>query len=256
MVNLNPCLLLALAVVAYQSIGFVVAVVKKRNDIADVAWGLGFVWVAWLAYALGTGNDRAVLLNVLVTLWGVRLAFHIYTRNRGKGEDFRYAQWRKEWRHFYTRSFLQVFMLQGLFMYIIAWPVMFVNLSGSLGWQIWDVAGVLVWLFGFLFESIGDYQLAQFKKDSGNSGRLITTGLWQYTRHPNYFGEAVQWWGIFMIACALPFGWMTIASPVVITYLLRYVSGVPMLERKYDHHPDFADYKRTTHVFFPWFPKR
>jgi steroid 5-alpha reductase family enzyme len=254
--SLNSYFFVALAVVAYQSIGFVVAVVKKRNDIADVAWGLGFVWVSWLAYALGTGNDQAVLLNVLVTFWGVRLAFHIYTRNRGKGEDFRYAQWRKEWRHFYTRSFLQVFMLQGLFMYIIAWPVMFVNLSGSVGWQLWDVAGVLVWLFGFLFESIGDYQLAQFKKDSGNKGRLITTGLWHYTRHPNYFGEAVQWWGIFMIACALPMGWMTIASPLVITYLLRFVSGVPMLERKYDHHPDFAEYKRNTCVFFPWFPKK
>jgi steroid 5-alpha reductase family enzyme len=168
----------------------------------------------------------------------------------GKAEDFRYAQWRREWKHFYLRSFLQVFMLQGLFLLIIAWPVMFINLAAPGAWHVWDVAGTVVWLIGFGFESIGDYQLAQFKKNPAHRGKLITTGLWRYTRHPNYFGEAVLWWGIFMIACAVS-GWITVVGPLLITYLLRYVSGVPMLERKYANHPDFEEYKRKTSVFFP-----
>lgn len=234
----------------HQLVWFWVAIIRKRNDVADVAWGLGFVWVAWLAFFMGEATERAWLVNMLVTVWGVRLAVHIHKRNKGKSEDFRYAQWRSEWKHFYLRSFFQVFMLQGLFLLIIAWPVMFINLAAPKAWHLWDVAGMGVWLIGFGFESIGDYQLAQFKKNPAHRGKLITTGLWRYSRHPNYFGEAVQWWGIFMIACAVS-GWFTVVSPLLITYLLRYVSGVPMLERKYATHPEFEAYKRQTSVFFP-----
>lgn len=250
MVGVDAYWVLALALLGYQLAWFGVSMIKNRNDVADVAWGLGFVWVAWLAYFLGEANERAWLVNVVVTVWGVRLAFHIHKRNRGKAEDFRYAQWRREWKHFYLRSFLQVFMLQGLFLLIIVWPVIFINLSAPRPWHVWDVAGTVVWLIGFGFESIGDYQLAQFKKNPAHRGKLITTGLWRYTRHPNYFGEAVLWWGIFMIACAVS-GWITVVGPLLITYLLRYVSGVPMLERKYANHPDFEEYKRKTSVFFP-----
>lgn len=249
-------LVLALALVGHQVLWFVVAIVKKRNDVADVAWGLGFVWVGWLSYFLGGGSDRALLVVALVTVWGLRLAAHIHVRNRGKSEDFRYAQWRAEWKHFYLRSFLQVFMLQGLFLLIIAWPVMFINLSAPEPFQVWDLAGGVVWFIGFGFETIGDYQLAQFKKDPTHRGKIITSGLWRYTRHPNYFGEAMQWWGIFMMACSIPSGWITVVSPVLITVLVRYVSGVPMLERKYASHPEFEAYKRKTSVFFPMPAKR
>ncbi len=213
------------------------------------------MWVAWLAYTLSTGNMRAMVVNSLITIWGVRLALHILTRNSGKPEDFRYAQWRREWQHFYLRSFLQVFMLQGVFLFVIALPVIFINMEPATEWQLLDLAGIVLWCIGFTFEVVGDYQLTQFKKDAGNRGKIITTGLWRYSRHPNYFGEAVQWWGVFIIACALPMGWITVISPLLITSLLRYVSGVPMLERKYAHHPDFDVYKRKTSIFFPRLPK-
>lgn len=252
--SLSMYLLLALALFGYQTVWFGVAVVKQRNDVADVAWGLGFVWVAWLAYALVNGNERALLVNGLITVWGLRLAIHIATRNKGKSEDFRYAQWRKEWKHFYLRSFLQVFVLQGLFLFVIAWPVMWVNMATPVAWQGLDALGAVLWCVGFIFEIVGDWQLSQFKKNPTNKGKIITNGLWRYTRHPNYFGEAVQWWGIFVIACSAD-GWMTIASPLMITYLLRYVSGVPMLERKYATRPDFEDYKRKTNAFFPQLPR-
>ncbi len=245
--------LLALALFAFQVLGFVISIIKKRNDIADVVWGLGFVYLACLSYAMGTGHSRALLVNGLITLWGLRLALHIYLRSKGKPEDYRYAQWRSEWKHVYLRSFLQVFMLQGLFLYIIAWPVMLINLALPVAWQWWDGLALLLWCIGFAFESIGDYQLIQFKKNPANRGKLITTGLWRYSRHPNYFGDALQWWAIFLFALALPMGWITVLSPLLLTYLLRYVSGVPMLERKYASHPEFEMYKQKTSAFFPWF---
>jgi steroid 5-alpha reductase family enzyme len=251
--SLKTYALLALLLFANQSIWFVVALLKKRNDVADVAWGLGFVWIAWWAFLFGNGNERSLLVNALATVWGVRLAAHIHVRNRGKSEDFRYAQWRREWKNFYVRSFLQVFMLQGFFLFVIAWPVIWTNLEAQAEWQVWDFAGVLVWIIGFGFESVGDHQLSRFKKNPANKGKIITSGLWRYTRHPNYFGEAVLWWGIFMIACSAG-GWFTIVSPLMITFLLRFVSGVPMLERKYASHPDFEAYKSTTNVFFPMPP--
>jgi len=248
---MNPYFILAFALFAYMAIWYAIAIVKSSNDVADVAWGLGFVFLAWLSYYLAGGNDRALIVNSLVTVWGLRLAWHIYVRNYGKPEDFRYAQWRSEWKHFYLRSFLQVFMLQGVFLFVTIWPVLFINISVPEPFQWLDVAGVSVWLIGFYFESAGDYQLKQFKKIPANKGKIMTTGLWRYSRHPNYFGEAVQWWGIFLFALAIPGGWVTAAGPILITYLLRYVSGVPMLERKYEGNDQFEGYKKKTSVFFP-----
>ena len=253
--GLNPYVLAALALFAWLVLWYVIALINKRNDVADVAWGLGFVFLAWLTFYLSGGNDRAWVVNSLVTIWGLRLSWHIHARNHGKPEDFRYAQWRREWKYFYVRSFLQVFLLQGFFLFIIAWPVMHVNLAvpASLHWL--EYFGVGVWLIGFYFESVGDYQLKNFKKNPANRGKIITTGLWKYTRHPNYFGDAVQWWGVFMIACAVADGWITIVSPLLMTYLLRYVSGVPMLERKYAGNAEFEAYKKKTSIFFPMPPK-
>lgn len=246
---------LAIALLGYVVFWFSIAVIKKRNDVADIAWGLGFVFLAWLAYFFSSHQQRALLVNILVTVWGVRLAVHISRRNHGKPEDFRYHQWRMEWKNFYTRSFLQVFLLQGFFLYIIALPIMAINLSVNPTFSWIDFAGVLIWMIGFLFETVADFQLTQFKSDPANKGKIITSGLWQYSRHPNYFGEAVQWWGIFLLAVAVPFGWVTIISPILITILLRYVSGVPMLERKYHGRADFEAYKRRTSIFFPMPPK-
>jgi steroid 5-alpha reductase family enzyme len=248
-------ILLASAIFLYACIWFGISILKKRNDVADIAWGLGFVVLAWLAFFLSESHPRALLVNALVTVWGLRLSWHIYKRNAGKPEDFRYLQWRNEWKNFYVRSFLQVFLLQGFFLYLTILPVLFINHAAFTGFLVLDALGVTLWLFGFYFESVGDYQLKQFKNNPGNKGKIIDTGLWRYTRHPNYFGEVVQWWGIFLLALAIPGGWWTIIGPITITYLVRYVSGVPMLERKYKGNPLFETYAAKTSIFFPLPPR-
>lgn len=255
---MNYFVTLGLLLFGYMTLWFVVSLLKKRNDVADIAWGLGFTLMAWASVFLsGNFAARGLLVCVLVSVWGLRLARHIYTRNKGKLEDYRYAAWRVEWgRWFYIRSYLQVYLLQGLFLFFIVLPVLFINkfAVNSLGWL--DLLGVAVWLFGFYFEAVGDAQLARFIKNPANKGKLMTQGLWQYTRHPNYFGEVTQWWGVWLLALSVPYGGVAVVGPLTITVLILFVSGVPMLEKKMVQHPDFAEYKQTTNMFFPWFKKR
>ncbi|MBN2346375.1 MAG: DUF1295 domain-containing protein [Candidatus Aminicenantes bacterium] len=241
----------------YMTLAFVVALLKRNNGIADIAWGLGFIVTGWTVFLLrGQGQTRQWLVLALVTVWGSRLAWHIFRRNRGRGEDFRYAAWRRQWgRWFVARSFLQVFMLQGLFMLLILAPVLLVVGQRQPPLSALDVLGVLMWLKGFLFESIGDRQLAEFRRRAENKGKIITTGLWRYSRHPNYFGEALGWWGIAVIAISAPRGCLGLVGPLVITFLLLFVSGVPLLEKKYAGRPDFEEYKKRTSKFLPCFPK-
>jgi len=246
------------AVFVYMTAIFLIAVLKKDNSIVDVAWGPGFILVAVVTFCLRPGFEaRHVLISGLVTVWGVRLAAHIYLRNRGRGEDFRYAKWRKDWgRWFIPRSFLQIFMLQGIFMLIIASPIVLVNRSMERGLTLLDALGGLLWLVGFLFEAVGDYQLKRFKQKPVSKGRIMTAGLWEYTRHPNYFGEAALWWGIYLIALSVPGGWASIISPVTISFLLLRVSGITILEKKYAGNREFEAYARRTSAFIPWFPKK
>jgi len=247
----------ALAVFCYMSILFVIAMFKRDNSIADIGWGLGFVVVALLTFFLEQGfTARHILVTVLVVIWGIRLSTHIYLRNRGKGEDPRYAVWRKKWgKWVVVRSYFQVFMLQGLLLLFIAYAIILVNSSSQAGLSILDICGLAIWIIGFLFESIGDLQLKRFISDEKNRDRILTTGLWRYTRHPNYFGEATMWWGIFLIALSVPYGWTAIISPAVITFLLLRVSGVILLEREFTDNEEFEEYKRRTSAFIPWFPK-
>ena len=242
----------------YMTFVFILALVKKDNSIVDVAWGIGFILVALLNFFLdSTFTFRSVLVTGLVIVWGTRLAVHIYLRNRGKGEDFRYAQWRKDWgKAVVWRSFFQIFMLQGFLLLIISCPIMLVNQSEAGGLTALDIAGVAVWLIGFLFEALGDYQLRAFKKKPENKGKIMSQGLWRYTRHPNYFGEVSCWWGIFLIALSIEKGWTAVISPLVITFLLLRVSGVTMLEKKYAGNEEFLEYARRTSPFIPWFPKK
>jgi steroid 5-alpha reductase family enzyme len=237
----------------YMNLWFMIAVAGKRNDVADIAWGPGFAVLAWSASVIaGTWTTPALLANSLVSVWGIRLAWHIFRRNRNKGEDFRYLEWRKAWgKWFYPRSYFQVFILQGVLLFIIALPVLFINKNSGTTLDWIDVAGILVWCTGFFFETIADRQLAGFVKQPMNKGKIMQTGLWRYSRHPNYFGEVVQWWGIFLIALSLPGGWMTIPGPVTITLLILFVSGVPMLEKKYAGRPEWEEYRRTTSIFLP-----
>jgi len=245
-------------VLGYMTVWFVIALMRGRNDIVDVAWGPGFILAAFVSLGVGgTYSGRGLLISLLVLLWGSRLAVHIHARNRGKEEDRRYRKWREEWGDpVVLRSFLQIFMLQGVLLVVVAVPVIFANASPSVPFSKLNWVGVAVWLTGFYFEAMGDWQLLRFIRDPANRGKLMTAGLWRYTRHPNYFGEVTLWWGIWLITLGMPGAWLTIIGPLTITLLILKVSGVPMLERHYEGRADFEEYKLRTSAFFPRPPRR
>jgi steroid 5-alpha reductase family enzyme len=250
-------LILAVLLFVYMSLWFIISLIRKRNDVADVAWGLGFVLLAWASFCLaGAIGQRELIVCILVTIWGLRLAWHIYMRNKDKPEDYRYQKWRMDWGEwFYLRSYLQVYLLQGALLFVIALPVLVINKNGEGAPGIPDGIGLAVWLFGFYFEALGDAQLARFSRDPANKGKVLQSGLWAYTRHPNYFGEVTQWWGIWLIALAVPSGMLAIVGPLTITFLILKVSGIPMLEAKLEQNPDYAEYKRKTSMFIPRPPR-
>lgn len=247
----------ALAVALLTLLLFVVALVRRDNGVADVGWGIGFILAAlvvlWQREALVL---RQVLVTSLVCIWGARLAVHVWARSRGRGEGERHAKRRMRWgEHWLIRSFLQVFVLQGALLLVVALPVLYVNTFGGprLGWL--DVVGFAVWVFGFFWESVSDYQLAHFLRRRANRGKVMRYGLWRYTRHPNYFGEATMWWGIWLIALSVPGAWFTVAGPLLITFLLLRVSGVTLTERAFASNPEYAQYQKKTSAFIPWPPR-
>lgn len=250
-------LLIGILLFLYMNVWFLASVSLKRNDIADIAWGVGFVFLAWSACIYTDKWDaRSLIVCVCVTIWGLRLAWHIGKRSWGKPEDFRYLAWRKAWgKWVFVRAYFQVFMLQGFFLYVIIFPVLYVlnAPSAPLGWI--EGVGVVIWWVGFLFEAVADAQLADFVRNPINKGQLIQSGLWKYSRHPNYFGEVLLWWGIWFFALAIAGGWMTFFGPLTLTILILFVSGIPMLEKKYEGRIDFEDYKKRTSVFIPLPPK-
>lgn len=230
----------------------------KNASIVDIFWGLGFVMVAWVDYSISPFMSAGKwLMTILVTIWGVRLALHIGIRNWGKPEDFRYAQWREEnGPSWWWRSFFKVFLLQGILMWIISVPIISMRVTDGIPpLSSLQVFAALVWAYGFFFEAVGDWQLTRFKSNSANKGKLMTTGVWKYTRHPNYFGDAAQWWGFYLLALSAG-AWWTIFSPIIMTYLLLRVSGVAMLEKTMKGKVGYEEYMRKTSAFFPWLPKR
>ena len=241
----------------YMTALFLLAVMREDNSIADVAWGPGFILVAWTTLFLsGYFTPRQLIAGILILIWGLRLAVRIYLRNRGKGEDVRYRQWRERWgKSFIIRSYLQVFMLQGCILLINISPVLVINTydSGNLGFL--DLLGVILWVMGFFFESLSDWQLDQFTKNPSSQGKIMDRGLWRYSRHPNYFGEVTMWWALYVLALSVPWGWISIIGPLTITATILFVSGVPMTEKLMESNPAFAVYKKRTSVFIPWFPK-
>jgi steroid 5-alpha reductase family enzyme len=248
-------LLAGTLILVLMTLLWLISLTLKNASIVDVFWGIGFVIVAWFAFWLADGYlPRKNLICTLTTIWGVRLALHVGIRNWGKPEDFRYAKWRTDngprWWWF---SLFQVFLLQGFLMWIISAPLIAAQTSGfpAIITPL-DLIGASLWTFGLFFEAIGDLQLMLFKQRPANKGKLLTTGLWKYTRHPNYFGEAVLWWGYYLIALASG-NWWTIFSPILMTWLLLRVSGVAMLERTMKLKPGYEEYMRKTNAFFPWF---
>jgi len=238
----------------YATIWFIISVIKKRNDIADIAWGIGYVLLCIFYIFTQEYSLRAIILYSLVILWGVRLSVHISVRNKGKTEDFRYLNWRNEWgKSFLLRSYFQVYLLQGFFLLIIISPVAIVAAHTQPDLSMLDFIGIAVWCIGFYFQTVGDFQLLRFIKNPLNKGQVMSKGLWKYTRHPNYFGEVTMWWGIFLISFHSPYGIYGLVSPLVITFLIVFVSGLPMLERRYDGNPQYEAYRKRTSRFFPWF---
>jgi steroid 5-alpha reductase family enzyme len=251
--------IIAGALLAFFILVFVIAQLKKNNGYIDIAWGMGFVFSTLLSWLLGWPvHLSALVISVLVLIWGGRLTVHLARRNLGRPEDYRYANMRDNWnpKTFYLRMFIQIYLLQLILNFIINFPTIYMNLHDPKGWTALTSAGLIIWLIGFVFETVGDDQLKRFKAKPENRGKLITDGLWRYTRHPNYFGEATQWWGIFIMAASVSGQIFLVISPLVITLFLLFVSGVPMLEKKYAGRPDWEAYKEKTSVFIPFFPKR
>jgi steroid 5-alpha reductase family enzyme len=243
----------ALLILGMMTAMWLLSLVLKDSSIVDIFWGAGFVITFWFSYATsGLSHPTSVtLLGIIVTIWGLRLSLYILSRNAGHGEDFRYAAWREEnGRRWWWFSFFQVFLLQGVIMWAVAAPLVAAQFASS-GLGILPILGMLLWLVGFIFEAGGDWQLARFKADPANKGKLLTTGLWGLTRHPNYFGDAVQWWGFWLFALAAG-GWWTIFSPVIMSFLLVRVSGVAMLEKSLkETKPGYAEYVENVPAFVP-----
>jgi len=242
---------------------------KVDNSYIDAFWGISFLTPA-IALVIkrladkdqSDPNARCYIVLALVAIWALRLGYHILKRHRE--EDFRYKKFREDWteqgggyRGYLWRAFLYVFMLQALFSVICNSAALYVQIYSTGSSLIWlDFVGIAVWVFGFVFEVIGDKQLANHIADkTPGKKKFINSGLWRYTRHPNYFGEAVLWWGIYLIACAVEWGWITIWAPLFITYLVRFLSGVPLLENKYKGNPEWEEYCSRVNVFVPWCPR-
>ncbi len=242
------------AIAIFMTCMFLISVKKHDNTVADVAWGAGFIIIALCTFfRQPIHHARHIVVTTLIILWGIRLGTYLYIRNKNKGEDPRYKAWRQQWgAKALLYSFVYVFMLQGLVMLIIAYPIILVNNSSIAGLTILDYLGIAVWIFGFAFESISDFQLYSFLQKPENKGRVLQQGLWKYSRHPNYFGESCMWWGIFLIALNVPWGITAIISPLLITYLLLYVSGIPLLEKPLEQNPEYKEYQRKTNAFIPW----
>lgn len=253
----------ALAIVVVMLATWLVSLPLRNASIVDPVWSLGFVVVGWVAFISHHQHVDAVRTGVLlafVTIWGVRLSLHLFIRNVGHGEDYRYKAMRKKHgAKFWHVSLRTVFSVQGVLMWIVSLPLQFgIGTSTKTSWWVLPlVLGAIVWLIGFGFESIGDAQLKAFKADPASAGQVMDRGLWRYTRHPNYFGDATVWWGIFLVSLgAGGWAWLGVIGPVVMTTLLRRVSGVTLLEKSLvKRRPGYEDYVRRTSPFLPRPPR-
>ncbi len=255
---LSALLITGVVILVYMTFFYFMSLILKRSDIVDIGWGLGFI-VVTLSLLLRSPDitTRQLILMGLVTLWGLRLATHIFLRNKDKKEDFRYQNFKEQWgKGFWWQSYFKIFVLQGLFMLLISIPLIyrFAFPVSELNWT--DYVGIGIWSVGFFFETVGDIQLARFvtKKKAGKTDtRFLKTGLWGLTRHPNYFGDTLSWWGIWVICILLsePISLLTVIGPITINYLLVFVSGVPLLEKKYDGVKEWEEYKKEVPKFIP-----
>jgi steroid 5-alpha reductase family enzyme len=239
-----------------MSVWFAVAKAFKKISVVDVAWGGGFVLIAWLV-ATNNPSARSLLIAVLITIWGIRIVNHLGRRVfKSKGDDERYVELSKKWGHNkWMRAYFSIFMLQGLLALAICLPVLIATNEQNENLGILSVLGSAIWAFGFLIEAHADKQLRQFVGDPANKGKVMDQGLWKLSRHPNYFGELTQWWGIAIIALQVQYGWVGLFGPLVLSILIIFVSGIPPIERKKKSDPAYADYMRRTSPLILWPPK-
>ncbi len=254
---MNELLLAALTIAILMVATWLISVAIKDASIVDISWGLGFATVAtvlWIADDAKSNLDT--LLWLMTLLWGLRLCLYLARRNLGHGEDYRYVAMRKRWGPaFPLISFLTVYTLQGTLMWVVSLPVQLSHRAeGSIG--VLAVIGAVLWVVGLYFEVVGDIQLSRFKADPANQGKVLDTGLWRYTRHPNYFGDACVWWGIAIVACSVSVGVWGLIGAAVMNVLLLKVSGVALLERSLVRRkPEYQAYIDHTSAFIPRPPK-
>lgn len=243
--------------VALMIFAWLISLARRDAGVADIAWGLVFAGIAWASYLAGEGSGAMLLATCLVTIWGLRLAVHVGRRNLGHNEDRRYRKMRdKRPGTFWIWSLFGVFLLQGAIALVVSLPIQ------SLGAQDPDSIGLISWIgaavfaIGFYFEAVGDAQLAAFARERDSGDQVMDRGLWRYSRHPNYFGDATEWWGIWLIAVGSGAAWWTVAGPIVMTFFLLRVSGVTLLEKDMgSRRPGYAEYVERTSAFIPLPPK-
>ena len=254
---INILLLNAGAIAVLMLVVWLISLPLKDVSIVDIAWGFGFVLVAWSTYLAGGAPTNQFVLLLLTTLWGLRLTVYLAWRKAGKPEDFRYREMREYHPgSFPLRSLLTIFALQGILMWIIALPLQ-TAAPVSTPSLLLTLLGSVLWMAGFVFETVGDWQLARFKANPANKLRVLDRGLWRYTRHPNYFGDFLVWWGLYIVALGAGSPWWSILGPVVMSVLLMRISGVTLLEKSLKvRKPGYTEYVTRTNAFFPWWPRQ
>ena len=248
----------ATVVLVLAVLAWLVSLARRDAGVADIGWGLGFIAIAWITWWVGDGqSDRRTLLAAMVTIWGARLALHLLWRGRGEPEDVRYqAMRRRAGARFPITSLFTVFVFQGTLMYIVSLPVQLAMTPASPAVGVVAIVGVVIWGVGLFFETVSDAQLARFRADPANAGAVLDWGLWRYTRHPNYFGDACVWWGLYLVASETGDARWAIVSPILMTFLLLRVSGVALLERGLrTRRAGYSDYVERTSAFLPRPPK-
>jgi 3-oxo-5-alpha-steroid 4-dehydrogenase 1 len=254
----NPFVVAAIATFTFMVSFYLLALAKDDYSIVDVAWGLGFVNITVVSLIFDSEFTlQKLAFSSLILIWGLRLAGYLYARNATVGEDYRYQEMRKGWGSTHKlQAFFKVFMLQGVLMLIIAIPILHAFASDNFEIsKLWQYLGLIIAISGLSFEIVADSQMWYFKKDQRNKGLVLNTGLWRYSRHPNYFGETVFWWGVFLVTLDSTIPIYIVVSPILITFLLLKVSGVTLLEQKLGKNSKYKNYQNATSAFIPWPPK-
>ena len=265
MQDLISLYLLSLAIIfTYAKIIFIISHMRKNHSVADIAYGPTFIFAAIGLVIIQLSKTPLSLytcvLFILISIWAIRLSYRLYKRNHGKPEDFRHREqrelWEKKGKTYATvRSYIQLFLIRGFIISIILLPFT-ISLASSREVSIWLFIGLLIWIVGFYFEAVGDRELDHFVKTKPEHGKeIIDYGLWKYSRHPNYFGESLMWWAIAVIGISASYSILPIISPILITSLVLFVTGIPLIEKRFAGNQAWEEYKKKTSKFIPRWPK-